>query len=231
MSKIKVILWDVDGTLLNFEAAERVAIRACFERFALGECSDEMLEQYSAINKKYWERLERGELSKPEVLTGRFIEFFSLRGLDINAVPAFNDAYQVALGDTVCFNDDAADIIRTLSDSYKQYVVTNGTRIAQEKKLSNSGLGTMMDDVFISELIGAEKPNIAFFNAVWEKIGHYAVDEVIIVGDSLTSDMRGGNNAGILCCWYNPKGERAPGDIRIDYEITDLRQIYDVLRC
>jgi len=230
VSQIKVILWDVDGTLLNFEAAERVAIRKCFAQFGLGECSDAMLEDYSAINRSYWERLERGELTKPEVLTGRFYEFFRKYNLDTSLVSAFNDQYQLALGDTVCFHDNAYELVKSLSGRVEQYVVTNGTRVAQERKLANSGLGAMMNGIFISELLGAEKPSPAFFDAVWARIGRRPADEVLIVGDSLTSDMRGGNNAGILCCWYNPAGKPLPKELRIDYDIRNLQQVSDICK-
>ena len=228
MSKIKVILWDVDGTLLNFEASERVAIRKCFAHFGLGECTDAMLEDYSAINRSYWERLERGELTKPEVLTGRFYEFFGKYHLDTALVPAFNEQYQLALGDTVCFHDNALEVVKSLSGRVEQYVVTNGTRVAQERKLANSGLGAMMDGIFISELLGAEKPSPVFFDAVWASIGKRPAEEVLIVGDSLTSDMRGGNNVGIPCCWYNPANKPLPADLHIDYHIQNLRQVLDI---
>jgi len=189
-----------------------------------------MLEDYSAINRSYWERLERGELTKPEVLTGRFYEFFRKYNLDTSLVSAFNDQYQLALGDTVCFHDNAYELVKSLSGRVEQYVVTNGTRVAQERKLANSGLGAMMNGIFISELLGAEKPSPAFFDAVWARIGRRPADEVLIVGDSLTSDMRGGNNAGILCCWYNPAGKPLPKELRIDYDIRNLQQVSDICK-
>ena len=107
--------------------------------------------------------------------------------------------------------------------------MTNGTRIAQERKLKGSGLAELLDGVFISEILGVEKPGIGFFQQVWEKIGTYAPDEVMIVGDSLTSDIQGGNNAGILCCWFNPAGKPAPENLRIDYNIQTLSQILDLI--
>ena len=225
--KIKVILWDIDGTILNFIEAEKAAIKMCFAQFQLGECSDEMIARYSVINKSYWERLELGEISKQEVLEGRFREFFRWEGISLEGeirsngknvpeddlVRRFNVEYQKRLGDTICFHDDAYELIRRLKGRVKQYAVTNGTRMAQERKLERSGLSQLFDGVFISEDVGIEKPNKEFFDYVFRQIGDYEKDEIMIVGDSLSSDMKGGNNAGIVCCWYHPQeaGQESSG--------------------
>lgn len=229
MSNIKVILWDIDGTLLNFEEAEKYAIRACFSKFRLGECTDSMLADYSKINRGYWQRLERGELTKPQVLEGRFTEFFGKYGLDTDCAAAFNAQYQISLGDTFCFYEGGYETVQALKGKVKQYAVTNGTRVAQERKLQASGLADLLDGVFISEVVGIEKPGVGFFHKVWETIGIYAPDEVMIIGDSLTSDIQGGNNAGILCCWFNPQGKAAPENLRIEYTVSNLSQILDMI--
>jgi len=226
---IRTILWDVDGTLLDFAAAERAAILTCFERFGLGECTDEMLARYSAINQSYWRRLERGELTKEQVLTGRFREFLDKEGIPRPDIGALNGAYQLLLGDTIRFQDDAYELVRRLRGRVKQYAATNGTRTAQRKKLKNSGLEELLDGVFISEEVGAEKPSPAYFQAVFDRIGPCRRDEVLIVGDSLTSDMQGGDNAGILCCWYNPKGLPRPEAPRIDFDIRRLDEVEGLL--
>ena len=225
---IKVLLWDVDGTLLDFLKAEYESIKQCFEVFDLGECTDEMVERYSIINKKYWEMLERGEITKPEVLVGRFTEFFETEGIDTSIAPSFNKEYQNRLGETIVFCDDSYELIKEFKKEYKQYGVTNGTKIAQDKKLSKSGLIHLFDDVFISEVVGVEKPGIGFFEHVFDKIGEYQKDEVMIVGDSLTSDIQGGNNAGILCCWFNPQEKPAKEGLRIDYQIQRLPQVLKI---
>lgn len=227
---IKVILWDIDGTLLNFEKAERYAIRKCFSLFGLGECTDEMLAEYSQINRKYWEKLERGELSKPEVLKGRFLEFFALERPAFEKTDAFNGEYQQQLGEAVFFQDDGYELVKRLKVHVKQYAVTNGTYTAQKKKLEKSGLGELLDGVFISDKVGAEKPSGEFFDAVRAQIGHYEGNEIMIVGDSLTSDIQGGNNAGILCCWYNPQGAGNDKGLRVDYDIADLRQVEEIIK-
>ena len=226
---INTILWDMDATLLDFQAAEKVAIRTLFKKFGLGECSDEMLLNYSQINRKYWERLERGEMTKPEILVGRFIEFFESEGLDVSVAHQFNEAYQLSLGDTIVYCDDSLNIVRSLKGKVKQYIVSNGTVVAQTKKLRLSGFGELMDGVFLSEDLGVEKPNVCFFDKVFESIGEIDKTKVIIVGDSLTSDIRGGNNAGILTCWYNPGRKEAPCEYQIDYEIADLHEIYAII--
>lgn len=227
---ITTILWDVDATLLDFLAAEKAAIRTLFREFGLGECTDEMIARYSKINRSYWERLERGELTKPEVLVGRFREFFESEGLPGEVAAAFNERYQLCLGDTIVFRDDSYEIVKSLQGKVKQYVVSNGTIVAQNKKLKLSGLGELMDGVFLSEAIGVEKPNVAFFDRMFEQIGPVDKKQVMIVGDSLTSDIRGGNNAGILTCWYNPDKKEREHPVHIDYEITDLHEVYEILR-
>lgn len=226
---IKIILWDVDATLLNFELAEKAAMEKCFSMFEMGDCTQEMLSRYSKINRSYWQRLERGELTKPEVLVGRFEEFFGKEGFPVEKAAAFNEEYQVRLGDTVFFHDNAYELIKELQGEVKQAIVTNGTVVAQERKLEKSGLNKLITDIFISDRIGAEKPSPKFFEKVWEELGPYKKEEVMIVGDSLTSDMQGGNNAGIRCCWYNPKGLKNETSVRVDYEITNLWQVKDIL--
>ena len=226
---MKYIFWDIDGTLLDFGKSEAYGIRKCFEKFGLGECSDEMLERYSKINRKYWLKLELGEITKQQVLTCRFADFFKSENIKFDRVDEFNDEYQLRLGDKAFFCDNASETVSSLKGRYKQYAVTNGTITAQQRKLSQSGLIYVFDGVFISDEIGYEKPSIDFFNAVQDKIGEFDKNEVMIIGDSLSSDMQGGNNAGILCCWYNPHKAERSIDVKIDFEINDISQILRIL--
>ena len=228
MHHIKVVLWDIDGTLLDFHKAEAAAIHALFHRFGLGTCTQEMLADYNAINTSYWKKLETGEMTKPQILIRRFEEFFGKYGLDVSRAAAFNQAYQLALGDTICFFPGALETVQKLKGKVLQCAVTNGTLTAQNKKLALSGLDRIFDHLFISDQLGIEKPNIGFFDAVWDTIGTYSPEEVLIVGDSLTSDIRGGNNAGILTCWFNPASLPCPSDLRIDYNIKEIPGVLDI---
>ena len=218
---IRTILWDVDGTLLDFAAAERAAMEGLYRDFGLGDCSGEALGRYSAINRRYWESLERGEITKPELLVRRFQDFFRGEGLAVDA-EAFNAAYQSRLGTTAVPRDDSVELVRSLRGRVRQYAVSNGTVIAQTRKLRRSGLDALMDGVFLSEKLGAEKPDAAFFDAVFAAIGPVERREVMIVGDSLTSDIRSGRNAGIVTCWYSPEG--GASDLP-DHTIRDLREV------
>lgn len=230
---IKVVLWDIDGTLLNFTKAENYAMKKCFAVLDMGVCTDEMVERYAAINIKYWERLERNEISKQEVLIGRFLEFFETEGLPKEKAEPFNEEYQLRLGDKVFFNDNAKMLVESLqARGMIQAAATNGTVAAQRRKLAASGFDKLFDAVMISDEIGVQKPNAGFFEYTFDvlsRFGTFQKDEIMIVGDSLTSDMQGGNNAGIVCCWYNPEGLQNTKGLRIDYEIKNLEELHEIL--
>ncbi|MBQ7035542.1 MAG: YjjG family noncanonical pyrimidine nucleotidase [Clostridia bacterium] len=226
---IKAVLWDIDGTLLDFLKAEAYGIRKCFSIFNLGECTDEMLERYSAINRTWWCRLERGECTKPEVLEGRFADFFKAEGIDFDQIDEFNLAYQYHLGNHAFFCDHGLETVEMLKGKVAQYAVTNGTALAQDRKLEQSGLNRLLDGIFISERVGSEKPDVRFFDAVFASIP-YSKEECIIIGDSLTSDMQGGMNANISTCFYNPKDILIPEGYHIDYTVRDLAEVLDLIK-
>lgn len=225
----KYLLWDIDGTILNFLASEAYAIRFLFKKYNIGECSDQMLKQYSEINAKYWQMLERGELTKQEILIGRFREFFGEIGADITIAEDFNHDYQITLGDHIEFVDKAKEILLAQKGKYTLAAVTNGTKVAQEKKLRLSGLDRVFDAIFISENVGAEKPNKEYFDYVFENLGVTDKSEVLIIGDSLTSDMKGGLIAGIDTCWFNPMHKPNTLDIDVTYEIDNLGKIKEIV--
>lgn len=225
----KYLLWDIDGTVLDFLASEAYAIKALFKKYRLGECSDSMVQTYSLINVKYWEALERNELTKPEVLIGRFLEFFDMMGIDKSIAEEFNREYQLALGDHLVFVKNAKEMLQKEKDRFVLVAVTNGTKVAQTKKMKQSGLEGVFNAVFISEDVGAEKPNREYFDYVFEKMGITDKRQVLLIGDSLTSDMKGGADFGIDTCWYNPKRLDNTKKVSITYEIDDLCKLEEIL--
>lgn len=215
---IKAVLWDIDGTLLNFKRAQYVALYKCFAYFD-EHLDDGMVEVYDRINHSYWLMLEKGEISKSELLVKRFVVFFRKYGINIDP-EEFNEMYQVELGNTYVFNDHGYETVKELKNrGIIQFAVTNGTKVAQNGKLKGSGLDKLLDEIFISEDIGYEKPDKRFFEPVISKLNEYGIDkeECVIVGDSESSDIQGGINVGIRTVHYTDELKS-----RADAIISDL---------
>lgn len=229
MHQFKYLLWDIDGTVLDFLAAERTAIKTLFFQYGFGECTDEMADRYSAINVKYWHKLEKGEMTKQEIMVERFREFFELEGVDDSKTEQFNLDYQLALGDTIVFCENAKEILESQKGRYVLIAITNGTKRAQSKKLRASGLDRIFDFIFISEDVGAEKPSPGYFEKVIETAGITDRAEALVIGDSLTSDIAGGKGAGMATCWYNPEGLENNRGVKPDMEIRSLSEIEGIL--
>lgn len=224
MKKIKAILYDVDGTLLDFETQEEVALSYCFEKYNLGELSEEKLELYKRINLGYWEMFEKNLITKEKLVVKRFEDYLEALGVKLNAEEV-NDTYFSKLGDTIVFKDNSYELVKSLKGKIKQYVVTNGAIRVQKTKLAKSGFDKLMDDVFISDEVGYQKPRKEFFDAIKNRLGDVANDEILIVGDSLTSDMKLADNCNLISCFYNPKKKDYKVDFKIDYEISDLNEV------
>lgn len=226
---IDTILWDVDGTLLDFDMAEMHGVRGCLQKYQV-EVSDEEIAVYKKINQEFWEMLERGEITKAKLVTERFVKFLRYIGHEEIDVHVLNKDYQEALSYQTHLTDGALEILKTLQErEYRQYVVTNGTAFVQHRKLHLSGIDQYMTDLFISEELGVVKPQKQFFDLCASRIPNYNSEKTLIIGDSITSDMRGGNLAGIRCCWYNPLEKSNTTDVRIDCEIRELKEILPYL--
>lgn len=229
MGKYSVIFWDLDQTLLNFDMSMEHAIRVVFERFGL-DIDEAVIERYDAINRSYWNRLELGEITKEEVTVGRFRTLFQELEIHHVAPEEINVVYQKELGNVFFYMDGAKELVTKLRDmGYRQYVVTNGVNSTQANKMKLSGLDRIVDGVFVSELIGYPKPMKEFFDTCFAALPDVKKDEIILVGDSLTSDMRGANNAGIAACWFNPDAKENDTDVRTDYEIRRLPDLLTIL--
>ena len=227
--KYDVIFWDVDDTLLDFGYSEKWAIRHCFELIGC-EIPDEWIQRYSVINDGYWKRLEKGEVTKAEVLRGRFVDLFKEMKLAMteDAITTFQKNYQKALGEVYCYRDSSYELCKKLKKNCRQYLVTNGVESTQRSKLKLAGLDELMDGIFISEVLGAVKPQKEFFDACFQQIPNLDKERVLLIGDSLSSDIKGAFNAGIASCWYNPNGKVAQ-EMKPDYEIANLWEVEKVL--
>lgn len=228
MGRFTTILWDVDGTLLDFTYSQRYAITKCFHTIGR-EITEEQIKRYSRINDDYWRRLELGEITKAQLLTGRFSTLFDEYGIRDVDLEAFTKEYQEALGSVFSYIDDSPAVCRALQGRVRQYVITNGVTSTQENKLKLSGLAEVMEELFISEQIGTPKPGREFFDYCLEHISEKDKSRILIVGDSLSSDIKGGVLSGIPTCWYRPEGTENPTPYRPDYEISDLHMLCDIV--
>lgn len=228
MGKFTSIFWDVDNTLLDFPYSQRHALKTSLEAFGY-EMTEEMLERYSVINESFWKRLELGEITKKELLPGRFIRLFQEFHITGVEVEDFRAIYQRELGSVYCYKDDSLSVCQKLHAQVKQYVITNGVSATQRNKLKLSGLADLMDGIFISEEIGVPKPHREFFECCLEQVEEKDKSRILIVGDSLSSDIKGGVLAGLPTCWYRPEGTENPTEYQPDYEISDLHEIFSIL--
>lgn len=224
---IKFIFLDLDDTILDFHRSEAVALAKTLKSLNV-DPTDEVITRYSAINRAHWQALERKELKREQVLTGRFRQLFEELGMNVSPNVA-QSLYEKNLSESHFFIDGAPRLLMTLSKKYSLYIASNGTTLVQTSRIASSGIGRYFKDVFLSEQLGADKPQIEFFERATGQIEGYNPEEAIILGDSITSDMQGGINAGMHTCWFNPHHRDSHGIIP-EFEITDLAEFDTVLQ-
>ena len=222
--KYTTLLFDADNTLMDFYAAEEAGIRNTCIAFGI-DYTEETGRLYSAINDGFWKRFEKGEIKREEIKVGRFREFIKAIGADI--VPEEMSArYIEELSKGKMLLDGALDICRKLSKKYTMYIVTNGNSYVQKRRFSGSGLEPYFKDVFISEDMGAKKPDKAFFDKVFEKLFEKDTSKICIIGDSMSSDILGGINAGIDTCFFNRTGDAKTYEPT--YEVTSFEEMEEL---
>lgn len=224
---IRFVLLDLDDTILDFHKAEAAAIRKTLSELGVA-VNDAVILRYSEINAAHWRRLESGEITRRQVLTGRFDQLFSELGVTLNA----NETqliYENHLRQGHCFIPGAEALLETLSKSYLLYLVSNGNAVVQEGRLRSANISHFFSDIFISERLGADKPSKSFFDRCFSRIDQFDPSQAIIIGDSPTSDILGGIRAGIHTCWFNPHHRPSHPDITADYVVDSLFQIPTLL--
>jgi len=218
------ILFDADNTLLDFSKAERNAFILTMQDHSL-PWDEAMLSRYIEINISLWQELERGLIDKETVLLRRFDML--LEG-DMVSSADVNRTFQLYLASQSELMSGAQEVCEALSQRALLSIVTNGVATTQRQKIHRSGLLPYFSRHFISEELGFPKPDIRFFEHVMNELGHPDPASVLIVGDSLTSDIQGGMNAGIATCWFNLHREPVPSGYRIDHVIEDLYGLLDI---
>ena len=224
---IRNVLFDLDDTLFDFHKAEKIALTKTLVHFGI-DPTEETLALYSTINAAHWKRLELGEISREEVKVGRYRELFETIGVECDPVKA-TAYYESMLAIGHYFRPGAPELLGELYRKYRLYIVSNGTAKVQEGRIGSSGIAKYMDGIFISQILGANKPDKQFFDICFAEIPDFSLSETVIIGDSLSSDIKGGINAGITTVWFNPKGIENDNDIKPDYTIKELSEVPGLL--
>lgn len=225
---IEFLFLDLDDTILDFHKAERLAIAKTFREFGL-EPTDAVLNRYHEINKLHWQRLERGEITRNQVLVGRFQMLFDELGKHADP-EQIAQSYEHNLSIGHYYLPGAREAVDALQGHYRLFLASNGTASVQHSRLTSAGLYPCFEQVFVSQDLGFNKPAKEFFDACAARIPGYDAGKAMMVGDSLTSDILGGIHAGMRTCWVNPAHKQAPENIRPDYEIESLSQLPALLR-
>lgn len=217
---LSTVFFDVDDTLLDFKRAELVALSSTLKELGFTP-TDDMLERYHIINRSQWELLERGEITREQVLRRRFTLFFEEYGLpcDVERVKAL---YEYLLGVGHYFIPGAPELLKTLHKTYDLYLMTNGTASIQRRRLESAGILPYFKGVFISHEIGFNKPDPRYFEHCFACIDGFEKEKAVIIGDSLTSDIRGGNQVGLRTCWFNPSHNACLPLAKPDFEVDSL---------
>ncbi len=223
---IKTVFLDLDDTLLDFHRSEAVAISETLSSFGI-EPTEATKKRYSEINRSMWEQLELGNMTREEILVRRFELLFEELLVDVSGLEARN-RYEWNLGGSYFYIEGAESLLDEISKKYDLYLMSNGTAAVQDRRIAASGIAKYFKGIFISENVGYNKPSREFFDRCFAKIPNLDKTESIIVGDSLSSDIQGGINAGIKTCHYNSRGEKKDG-ITPDYTINALEELPSLL--
>ncbi len=226
----KLLIFDADGTIFDYDRGEAYALEAAFGDAGLPFDGEEMIATYRRINADIWRAFEAGRIAQQDISRTRFTRFFEEVGLSA-AVDAFATSYLEHLGEADFLVSGAAELIEFLAKDYSLAMVTNGLSRVQRSRFSRSPIGGRFHPVVISDEVGVQKPNPDIFDFVYETHTQVSPAESLMIGDSLTSDIAGGRAAGIDTCWYNPVGDSLGiADPQPTFEISRLSDLAEYLR-
>lgn len=221
------LLFDADDTLFDYQIAEDKSLQRAFELLQI-PFKKEFAETYRTINHNYWAQFEAGKIQLADLRYRRFSDLFAHFALTADPV-SFSEIYLDGLGLVADLTPGALETITRLSATHQMAIITNGITQVQYSRLSLSPIQAYFKHVFISDEIGISKPAGGFFEHVFQTIGHPSKEDVLVIGDSLSSDMTGGINYGLDTCWYNPRRLERPDHLPITYEIQSIPQILDIV--
>lgn len=226
--KYNILLADLDNTLLDFTASELSAVSRLLEYFGTFP-SKELTDAYSAYNDSLWKRLEKGEITRSQLIDTRFTAFFKDHGINGDGALAAS-LYEKFLSETAIFIPGAKELLNKCRGKIRVYIISNGTERVQTPRIKASGIDKMTDGHFISEVVGYNKPDIRYFEKVCAYIPGFITDQALVLGDSLTADISGGISYGLDTCLFDRNGTQNTNEkIKPDYIINELSGLYKIL--
>ncbi|MCK5052110.1 MAG: YjjG family noncanonical pyrimidine nucleotidase [Candidatus Cloacimonetes bacterium] len=224
--RYKLVLFDADGTLFDFDTAEKQAFEKTFKQFGINENLELLHKEYEIINKAIWRDFEQKKITSRELRTERFRRFFVKENLDLDP-KVISPIYLRYLSEGTHLLQGAKEIISFLFGKCELALATNGLADVQNPRFAGSDLAKYFQHIFISEEIGHPKPNPEFFEHIFRKLPHK--ESAIIIGDNLVSDIMGGNDFGIDTCWFNPNKRINESGVIPAFEISDLKELRSIL--
>lgn len=227
--KYEVLIFDADETLFDFKKAEKYALENAIKDFNIDYAEDIHLNKYSKINDAIWKELELGKITLEKLKTERFLRFIKELELKADEIE-MSEAYMNHLGDAGFLIDGSETLIKALNGKYKLVIVTNGITSIQKRRVKASPIADYFHSILISEEENLFKPDKRIFERALESINHKDKSSVLIIGDSLTSDIMGGNNAHIDTCWYNPYHSKNVTSAKPTYEVSSYDELLKLLQ-
>jgi 2-haloacid dehalogenase len=227
LKKYRTLFFDADDTLLDFGAAESLALSLLFKDQKI-TLTAELEGHYKELNQGLWRDHEEGKIERDELLNTRFSLLFKEYGKEVDGV-LLEKNYRRYLEEGHQLVNGAMELVNDLQHKYDLYIVTNGVSETQDKRLRASGLHPFFKDVFVSEDTGFQKPMKEYFDYVFARIPNFTLEHGLIIGDSLSSDIKGGKLAGMDTCWFNPKMKTNNTDMEPTYQIQTLEELYQIL--
>mgnify|MGYP000628241213 FL=1 len=224
----KFLLFDLDHTLLDFDAAEDIALTHLLKEEGV-EDIQVYKDYYVPMNKALWKNLEQKKISKQELVNTRFSRLFAHFGVEKDGA-YLAERYQFFLSKQGQIFPGVEDLLKNLiHQGYELYAATNGITFIQTGRLEQSGIATFFKEIFISEQLHTQKPDAAFYEKIGARISNFDKKYALMIGDSLSADIQGGNNAGIDTIWYNPHHLENKTKAQPTYEVDSYQALLDCL--
>lgn len=225
--RYKFLLFDLDNTLLDFDAGEKQALNKLFSAHGI-PVTESLLKEYHTVNRALWQAYESGTCALDQVLNTRFSTTMRAFGKEVPG-DVWEREYRAYLGEGHVLIPGAKEICERLSHTHQMYIITNGIRETQVRRLRDAGLIAYFQRIFNSESIGAQKPHLPFFSYVMAHIEEFDKAKALVIGDSQTSDIAGGQSAGLDTCWFNKHGISDTSAITADYKIKRLQELLKIV--